>query len=167
MVTTHCRDAGNIQQTRQAAFLCEAGQAYATILCIDDDPNALEIHKALLESKGYRVLTAPDGSTGIGLTRKYPIDAVVLDFNMPDMNGDQVAQVLLKEQPTVPVVFWSGCPEEIPESMRWFASALLHKATGRLRCLKRSRQLSAPLARAGNQLLEQLAERLLVATPSL
>lgn len=108
----------------------------ATILCIDDDPNALEIHKALLESKGYRVLAAPDGSTGISLTRKHAIDAVVLDFNMPDMNGDQVAQVLLKEQPTVPVVFWSGCPEEIPESMRWFASALLHKGDGPLALLE-------------------------------
>lgn len=55
----------------------------ATVFCIDDDLLVLEIHQALLETKGYHVLTAPDGETGIALTRKHSIDAVVLDFNSP------------------------------------------------------------------------------------
>jgi CheY-like chemotaxis protein len=59
----------------------------ATILCIDDDRNILEIHRALLESKGYRVVTALDGPTGIVLSREQSIDVVVLDFNMPGMDG--------------------------------------------------------------------------------
>ncbi len=66
----------------------------ATILCIDcidDEPSVLEIQRALLESKGYKVLTAPDGATGIALARKHPTDAVLLDFSMPGMDGNQVA----------------------------------------------------------------------------
>ena len=102
----------------------------ATILCIDDDPQLLEIHQAFLESKGYRVLAAADGLTGIALTRKHAIDVVVLDFNMPGMDGNQVTQVLMKEQPTLPVVICSGSPEEIPESLKWFADASLHKGDG-------------------------------------
>jgi len=35
----------------------------ATILCIDDEPIVLEVQRALLESKGYNVLTASDGAT--------------------------------------------------------------------------------------------------------
>ena len=102
----------------------------ATVLCIDDDRNILEMNKALLEGIGYRVLLAPDGPTGIALTRKHSIDAVVLDFNMPGMDGAQVAEVLMKEQPKLPVVVWSGCADIIPESLKWFADALLHKGDG-------------------------------------
>jgi two-component system, OmpR family, alkaline phosphatase synthesis response regulator PhoP len=102
----------------------------ATILCIDDEPKLLELYTAVLESNGYKVLTAPDGPTGIALTRKHSIDAVVLDFKMPDMDGNQVAHVLMNEQPTLPVVIWSECPEEIPESLKWFADALLYKGDG-------------------------------------
>jgi DNA-binding response OmpR family regulator len=102
----------------------------ATILCIDDDRSLLEVQKALFESKGYRVLIAPNGPSGIMFTRKHPIDAIVLDFKMPGMDGNQVAEVLMKEQPTIPVVIWSGCPDHIPESLKWFADALLHKGDG-------------------------------------
>jgi len=76
------------------------------------------------------ILANIDCSTGIALTRKHRIDAVVLDFNMPGMDGNEVAQVLRKEQPALPVVIWSGCPEEIRESIRWFADVLLYKGDG-------------------------------------
>jgi CheY-like chemotaxis protein len=102
----------------------------ATILCIDDSQNILEIQQILLESKGYRVLIAPDGPTGITLSREHSVDVVVLDFNMPGMNGSQVAQVMAQEQPTLPVVIWSGYPADIPESLRGFAYAVLHKGDG-------------------------------------
>ena len=102
----------------------------ATILCIDDEPSVLEFQRALLESKGYKVLTAPDGAAGIALARAHSTDAVLLDFSMPGMDGNQVAQVLMKEQPTVPVVVWSGCLDEVPESLWWFADAVLHQGDG-------------------------------------
>ena len=101
-----------------------------TILCIDDDRNILGIQEALFGSKGHTVLTAPDGISGVALTRQHSIDIVVLDFNMPTTDGNQVAQVLTREQPNLHVVIWSGCPDEIPEPLRWFADALLHKGDG-------------------------------------
>jgi CheY-like chemotaxis protein len=102
----------------------------ATVLCIDDNQSILELHKALLESNGYRVLIASDGLAGITLAREHPVDAVVLDFNMPGMDGSQIAEVMMKEQPTLPVIICSGYLDEIPESLRWFADALLQKADG-------------------------------------
>ena len=126
----------------------------ATILCVDDDPVILELHGTLLRSKGYEVFTAPDGPTGIVLTRTHRIDAVVLDFNMPGMDGNEVAQVLRKEQPNLPVVIWTGCPDETPESLRWFADALLYKGDGPLplllaieKILKDRRRRNAPSGR--------------------
>ena len=52
----------------------------ASVLCIDDDPRILDLYKTLLEAKGYTVLTAPDGPTGLAITRKYSINVVVLDL---------------------------------------------------------------------------------------
>jgi hypothetical protein len=57
----------------------------ATILCIDDNENILQLHRALLKSNGYRVLVALDGPSGIATTRSECVDAVVLDFNLPGM----------------------------------------------------------------------------------
>lgn len=102
----------------------------ATILCIDDDPRILELHRAVLAGSGYTVLTALDGLTGIALTRTHSIDAVVLDFTMAGMDGDAVAQALMKEHPELPVVVCSGCVDDIPESLKWYADALLEKTDG-------------------------------------
>ena len=123
----------------------------ATVLWIDDDPAILELHGTLLRSKGYKVFTAPDGLSGIAIIRQRHIDVVVLDINMPGMDGDQVAEVLKTEQPTLPVVIWSTGPEEIPESLKWFADALLYKGDGPLplllaidKILKDSRRRNDP-----------------------
>jgi len=102
----------------------------ATILCIDDDPRILELHNCVLGGCGYTVLTALDSLTAIALTRNYSIDAVVLDFMMAGMDGNAVAQVLMKEQPKLPVVIWTGCLDVIPESLKWYADALLEKTDG-------------------------------------
>lgn len=102
----------------------------ATVLCIDDNENILELHKALLEGYGHSVLIAADGASGIALSRNRAIDAIVVDFNMPGMDGGQVAEIIAKERPTVAVVVCSGHTDAIPEPLRWFADALVEKADG-------------------------------------
>ena len=102
----------------------------ATILCIDADPRVLATRKALLEGKGYRVLIAPNGAAGIEISRKHTLDAVVLDFKPAGMDGNDVADVLAKEQPNVPVAISSDSPDNLPESLKWFADALLHERAG-------------------------------------
>ena len=108
----------------------ERAKVVASILCIDDDPRVLDLYKTLLEAKGYTVLTAPDGPTGLAITRKYSINVVVLDFRMPGMDGNQVARVLMQEHPKLPVVMCSGFADDIPESLKWFADVVLEKGDG-------------------------------------
>lgn len=103
--------------------------AMPTILCIDDDPVTLELQKSILETNGYTVLIA-DGPTGITLASNYPVDVVVLDFMMPDMDGGQVAEVLWKQQPDLPIVICTGYFDAVPEWLRWFAAAYLQKGDG-------------------------------------
>jgi CheY-like chemotaxis protein len=111
------------------------------ILCIDDDPMVLELQKSLFETQGYTVLTASDGPTGIALACTNCLDAVVLDFRMPGMDGDQVAEVLIKEYPNLPVVVCSGFPHEVPEWLKWFAAAFWEKGNSPSALLSAIRKL--------------------------
>jgi len=100
----------------------------ATILCIDREPAILFNDKSLLEKNGHAVLTAADSASGIALSRDHHPDAVVVDYQMPDMNGEQIAQLLLQEKPDLPVVIRSSSPDSVPEGLRWCVEACLHKA---------------------------------------
>ncbi len=62
-----------------------------TVLCVDDEPVGLEVRRMLLERAGYKVFTALDGPAGLEIFAREPIEAVVLDFSMPGMNGGEVA----------------------------------------------------------------------------
>jgi CheY-like chemotaxis protein len=101
-----------------------------TILCIDDDPQILGLQKSILETSGYTVLTATDGAAGVALASKSPVDIVVLDFKMPGMDGTQVAELLWKAQPNLPVVLCTGFLDSVPGWLRWFVAAALQKGDG-------------------------------------
>jgi CheY-like chemotaxis protein len=86
------------------------------ILCIDDELTGLQIRKVLLESRGYEVLTAGSGREGLELFAANPVEAVVLDYLMPEMDGMAVAQELRRRQPDVKILLLSAyvdLPEEI------------------------------------------------------
>ncbi len=102
----------------------------STILCIDDDPVILELEKTILEKNGYSALTAQDGPAGIALARAESIDLVVLDLKMPGMDGDEVAEALLQQRPDLPLVICTGFFDSLPEWLRWFAAACVHKGEG-------------------------------------
>jgi DNA-binding NtrC family response regulator len=101
-----------------------------TILCIDDDPKILQCHKAVLGNRGYTVVTAPEGFVGIAITRTHSIDLVITDFQMPGMDGSQVADLLLKEKPRLPVLICSGYPDEVPARVRYGVYNFLSKGDG-------------------------------------
>jgi CheY-like chemotaxis protein len=89
----------------------------ATILCIDDEQTALQLRQNLLESAGYRVLGAKSGALGIKAFKSGPIDAVILDYWMADMNGLQVARELRKINSAVPIIILSAYGELLDESL--------------------------------------------------
>ncbi len=64
------------------------------ILVIDDDPDILKILKDNLELDGYRVCTAMQGKDALALFKKRPIDLVILDLMLPDMDGIQVCRAI-------------------------------------------------------------------------
>ena len=90
-------------------------QAKHLILCVDDETIGLQVRRMLLERAGYRVLTAPDGATGLNLFEREQVSAVVLDFAMPGMTGGEVAVCMRRVKPTVPILMLSAYTSLPPE----------------------------------------------------
>jgi CheY-like chemotaxis protein len=80
----------------------------ARILCVDDQPSGLEGRKMLLEGCGYEVLIAASGVAALQLFSEYRFDLVLLDYCMPEMNGDLVADRMKAAQPDIPIVMLSA-----------------------------------------------------------
>ena len=99
--------------------------AQPTVLCIDDDEGNLTMRKWLFAAEGFQVLTAVDGASGIDLFKTKPVDAVVVDYNMPIMNGDVVAQQLKNLRPELPIIMLSG--EMVPEDAKRHVDAFVTK----------------------------------------
>lgn len=79
-----------------------------TLLCVDDEPTGLTVRKMLLEHQGYSVLIAESGAAGLKLFSAHPIDCVVLDYYMPEMNGGEVAARMRQLKPHVPILMLSA-----------------------------------------------------------
>jgi len=78
------------------------------ILCIDDNELLLECYKEFLQAFGFEVLTAACGRKGLELAALSPVDLVVLDYRMPEMDGSRVAAELRRIQPGKPIILLSG-----------------------------------------------------------
>lgn len=69
------------------------------ILVVDDEEMQRETLKGFLAKKGYDVLSAENGAQALELFKTYPVQLVLLDHNMPDMNGDEVLDRMKKINP--------------------------------------------------------------------
>jgi CheY-like chemotaxis protein len=78
------------------------------ILCVDDEVVGLQVRKILLERAGYEVLTALDGRTGLEVFASQPVQAVILDYTMPGMNGGEVANRMRQTKPEIPILLLSA-----------------------------------------------------------
>ena len=83
----------------------------AKILCIDDESDASQVRRRLLESEGYQVVDARTGEEGLRLFRSHKIDLVIVDYWMTGMNGLAVAREIKKLNSAVPIIVLSGLAE--------------------------------------------------------
>lgn len=82
-----------------------------TILCIDDDPNAVMIRRLVLASAGYEVATATDSVEALRLFAEQDIDLVISDHFLRGITGGEITAQMKAIKPAVPIVIISGFPE--------------------------------------------------------
>lgn len=114
------------------------------MLCIDDEPNALAGWCLYLQSAGYDVRSASSAQEGLELFATQPVDAVVLGYSMPEMDGAEVAATMKQIKPEVVILMFSGrsalrllssvdawlTKEVHPEVLLWKLEGLLEDSEG-------------------------------------
>lgn len=65
-----------------------------TILYIEDNPDNTTLVRRALEARGYKLLDAPNGVKGVSLAETQEIQLILLDINLPDIDGYEVARRL-------------------------------------------------------------------------
>lgn len=91
--------------------------AAKTVLVVEDSPTQAENIRAMLAENGLNVVCAFDGRSGLEKAKEVHPDLIVMDVNMPGMNGFQVAQEL-KNNPKsagIPIVMLTS--RDTPESL--------------------------------------------------
>jgi CheY-like chemotaxis protein len=81
----------------------------ATILVVDDDPDVRGLVISSLETLGYRVFEADGGRAAIDfMGRNASLDLVLIDIAMPEINGVEAVQAILKKRPGLPFLYMTG-----------------------------------------------------------
>ncbi len=104
------------------------------VLCVDDDESIRCLLESVLERFGYSALVACNGHEALQLTEQHRIDAAILDYSMPDMNGGEVALEMKRLCPDVPIILISGLMD-IPSGALLHVDAFVAKGKGLRRLL--------------------------------
>ncbi len=83
-------------------------KAKRTILCVDDNEQALSIRKVMLETRGYRVVACNNGAEALEAFRRGGIDLVLSDLIMPGLDGTAVIDHVKALSPQTPAILFSG-----------------------------------------------------------
>ncbi|HEV8669460.1 MAG TPA: response regulator [Candidatus Limnocylindria bacterium] len=97
------------------------------VLIVDDDVETLAIERQLLAESGFRVVEARDGAEALRVVQEDPPAVVVLDVQMPGMDGPSFARELRMALRRVPLVILTGVPDPRHEADRCNAEAYLAK----------------------------------------
>ena len=99
----------------------DAGQP-ASILVVDDIPANLQVLAGMLRDRGYKVRPVPSGKLALLAARHDPPDLILLDINMPEMNGYEVCQHLKADDMLqgIPVIFISALSDQL-DKLKAFA----------------------------------------------
>ena len=115
---THVTPAGRMQ----------AKQKYR-LLCVDDNEFGLFVNTTILRNEGYDVLACSDAVKAAAAANCEKLDVAILDYDMPVMNGAELASVCKAANPDIKVIMYSG-NVEMPKLAVAFADLFIHKADG-------------------------------------
>jgi CheY-like chemotaxis protein len=104
-------------------------QENKTVLVVEDDTNQRELYVDELETEGYRVLTAANGRDALNVARETPPDIIVLDINMPGMDGLDTLSHLLEINRRTPVIINTAYASYQDSFTSWSADAYVVKSS--------------------------------------
>lgn len=100
-----------------------------TILVVEDDKNQLLLYEQELSYEGYNIITAKDGMEAIKRVKEQLPDLIVLDINMPKMDGIEAMGRILSEHKKIPVIINTAYSNYKDDFMSWSANAYIIKSS--------------------------------------
>ncbi|MCU1269070.1 MAG: response regulator receiver protein [Acidobacteriaceae bacterium] len=104
MDTTTNRTASNLSNNQ-----LNLTDTLPTVLCVDDDSDQRMLLRAVLEHFGFRVMTAKSASDALEIAQWLPFEVALLDYELPDMTGAQLAHEIRAIEPLAAIILLSGC----------------------------------------------------------
>ena len=103
--------------------LNSSGRQSASILIVDDTPANLQVLAGMLKDRGYKVRPVPSGKLALVAAQRDPPDLILLDINMPELNGYEVCEQLKADDTLqgIPVLFISALTEQL-DKVKAFAT---------------------------------------------
>jgi DNA-binding NtrC family response regulator len=87
-----------------------------TVLIVDDDPQILRLVETMLKARQVKLLTAPRASDALRICEQEPVHLLISDVAMPEMDGNKLADRVLRLYPDASVLLISGHYNELPEA---------------------------------------------------
>ena len=81
-----------------------------TVLCVEDDAYQRMLLRAVLEYFGFHVMAAKSALDALEIAQWLPFDVALLDYELPDMTGAQLAHEIRAVEPNAAVILLSGYP---------------------------------------------------------
>jgi DNA-binding response OmpR family regulator len=103
-----------------------AGSSYSVLL-VEDDPTVRDSLKEVLLAEHYFIIPATNGQQALDLANELSVDLVLLDLNMPVMNGWDAFERLTVEHPLLPIIIITARPNQLFMALNAGAGALLEK----------------------------------------
>jgi len=101
----------------------------ATILVVEDDRNQRLLYKEELSAEGYDILLAADGKEAVTEAETHPIDLVVMDISMPNMDGIEALGRILGKNRKIPIILNTAYASYKDDFRTWSADAYVVKSS--------------------------------------
>jgi len=117
---------GLTHEKESAALFAPGYRTGTTVLFVDDEPSILKMRRLVFETLGYSVFTAISGEEALAVLEMHQVDAVVLDYLMPGMDGEETARRIREVRCNIPIILSTGCLD-VPEPLLEMVSAAVEK----------------------------------------
>ncbi len=118
-----------------------------TILVVEDDKNQRLLYEQELKLEGYGVVTAIDGKEALEKVKEQQPDLIIMDINMPKMDGIETMGRILGKNKEIPVIINTAYSNYKDNFMSWAADAYIVKSSDLLELKNTVKEILAKKAK--------------------
>ncbi len=101
----------------------------STILLVEDDKNQCLLYEQELRLEDYEVITAIDGKEAFEKVQEQPPDLIIMDINMPNMDGIEAMGRIVSKHKNIPIIIYTAHSSYKDKFMSWLANAYITKSS--------------------------------------